>query len=311
MSLFKKIYYYFQRHSDQRFQPVVIVTGAGSGIGWALAKLLLKELRYRVVITARAKTLETLRKTFPDTDRFWTRELDVTDEVSRNSLIREINEKWGGVNVLVNNAGISYRAVVEHMTETDEIKQMTTNYFGPMGLIRAVLPNMREHGRGKIICVSSVSGMVAMPTMSAYTASKHALEGACEALWYEAKPFGIDVCLVQPGFIRSNSFRNVYHTLTSEPEVAAKSPYRNYYKYMVPFVEKLMRYSPTNPKDVALTILKAIKEENPPLWIPATWDAIIFYYVRRILPRRFLLQILFFCLPKSSSWVTEFTKKRN
>jgi NAD(P)-dependent dehydrogenase (short-subunit alcohol dehydrogenase family) len=294
-------------------KPVILVTGCASGIGLALARLLLKQPRYRVVVTARAKSVEKLKKEFEgyiDEDRFIIRVLNVSDDFQRRELIDEINNKWGGVNVLVNNAGISYRAVIEHMTEDDEIKQMATNYLGPMGLIRLVLPNMRLRGRGKIINVSSVSGMLSMPTMGSYSASKHALEGACESLWYEAKPYGIDVCLVQPGFIHSKSFRNVYYTEMSDPKAAETSVYKEYYKNMTPFIEKMMDLSPTTSLKVAKTILKAIKRSNPPLWIPATWDAWIFYYVRKLLPRRLLLPILFLCLPNARHWAKEYTNKR-
>lgn len=298
---------------DQDFKPVILVTGCASGIGLALARLLLKEYQYRVVLTARAKSIEKLKKEFQDNqdeDRFIIRVLNVTDDFQRKELIEEINHRWGGVNVLVNNAGISYRAVIEHMTEDDEIKQMATNYLGPMGLIRLVLPNMRLRGRGKIINVSSVSGMLSMPTMGSYSASKHALEGASESLWYEAKPYGIDVCLIQPGFIHSKSFKNVYYTEMSEPKAAENSVYKEYYKNMTPFVEKMMDLSTTTSKKVAKTILKAIKKSNPPLWIPATWDAWIFHYVRKILPRRLLLPFLFLCLPNARHWAKEYTNKR-
>lgn len=295
---------------EQEFKPTILVTGCASGIGLALAKLLYKEKRYRVVVTARTRSLDKLKSIFIEDDRFIIRPLNVTDDFQRKALIQEINDKWGGVNVLVNNAGISYRSVIEHMTEEDEIKQMATNYLGPMGLIRLVLPNMRIRGRGKIINVSSVSGMLSMPTMGSYSASKHALEGACESLWYEAKPYGIDVCLVQPGFINSNSFRNVYYTELSKPEAAEQSVYKEYYKNMAPFIEKMMRLSPTDPKRVAKIILKTIKRSDPPLWIPATLDAWAFYYIRKILPRRFLLPILFFFLPKARSWAKPYTNKR-
>jgi len=78
---------------------------------------------------------------------------------------------------LINNAGISYRGTVEHMDEASEMHQMNTNYLSPMALIRLALPYMRKRGRGKIINISSVSGMLAMPTMGSYSASKYALKG--------------------------------------------------------------------------------------------------------------------------------------
>lgn len=300
-----------QRKTPQTYKPVILITGCGSGIGWALAKLLSRQPEYRIVATAREKSLPKLRQEFPESDRFWVRSLDVTSQFSRETLIDEIKQKWGGVDILVNNAGISYRSVVEHMTEADEVRQMATNYFGPMGLIRGVLPGMREKGRGKIINVSSVSGMLAMPTMASYSASKYALEGASEALWYECKPLGIDVTLVQPGFIRSRSFHNVYFSPQSDPETKDQGgPYRDYYKNMTPFIERMMHLSLSNPQKISQLILKVIQTERPPLWMPATLDAFVFYYIRRIFPRRFLLQFLFACLPGARHWGRGYSKKR-
>jgi hypothetical protein len=196
------------------------------------------------------------------------------------------------------------------MTEHDELRQIATNYLGPAGLIRLVLPHMRELGRGKIISISSVSGMLAMPTMASYSASKYALEGFSEALWYEAKPLGISVTLVQPGFIHSNSFRHIYHTPQSAPENSFTGPYSDYYRNMAPFIEKLMGLSQTTPEKVAKLILKVIRTENPPLWWPATLDAKLFYYLRRLLPRRFFLPILFAALPGARHWGEGYSHRR-
>ena len=211
----------------QDFKPVVLVTGVSSGIGLALARLLWIRDEYRVVVTAREQSLERIKKeSFHNTERFWIRPLDVTSVEQRKQLIEEINREWGAVNILINNAGISYRAVIEHMDDESEFNQMNTNYLGPMALTRLVLPGMRRRGRGKIINISSVSGMLAMPTMGSYSASKYALEGASESLWYELKPLGIRVSLVQLGFIKSNSFRNVYLTQASKScEIGSKAAY--------------------------------------------------------------------------------------
>lgn len=298
------------RHEGPIFQPVIVVTGCGSGIGLALADFFYAQPRYRVVITARAHSLPFLKERFQENDRFWVHELDVTEDSQRRNLIESVLSRWGAVHILINNAGISYRSVIEHMTPEDEVRQMAVNYFGPMELTRLILPSMRDRGRGKLIYISSVSGMMAMPTMGAYSASKYALEGACEALWYEAKPYGIDVVLVQPGFVHSRSFENVYMTAKAKESIASGSVYSDYYAHMAPFVEKLMRISPTTPEQIAKLVLRIIRTENPPLWWPATLDAVLFYYVRRIVPRRFLLPFLFFCLPGAKNWGKKHTKRR-
>lgn len=295
---------------EMRFQPVVLVTGCSSGIGLALAELLYLEQHYRVIATARAASLGSLKDRFQENDRFWIRSLDVTSETERNELMREISEEWGGVNILINNAGVSYRAVVEHMNVTEEQHQFDVNYFGPVGLIRAVLPYMRELGRGKIINVSSVSGMLAMPTMGSYSASKYALEGLSEALWYEVRPLGINVSLIQPGFVRSKSFLNVVYSAQSRPEHGVEGLYADYYQHMTPFIERLMEFSFTTPASVARRVLKTMRRKNPPLWIPATFDAKVFYYLRRFIPRRILLELLFATLPRVRLWAKKYTNRK-
>lgn len=290
--------------------PVILVTGCASGIGLALAELLYKKKNYRVVITARESSLHILQSKFTENDMFIIRALDVTNGNQRKKLIQEIATLWSGVNILINNAGVSYRAVVEHMSVDEEQHQFATNYFGPVGLIRSVLPHMRKLGRGKIINVSSVSGMLAMPTMGSYSASKYALEGLSEALWYEVRPLGINVSLIQPGFVRSKSFLNVKYSKLSDPENDVEGLYADYYQNMTPFIEKLMKLSLTSPHDVAVRILKVIEKRNPPLWIPATIDAMIFYYLRRFVPRSILLKLLFSALPRARKWAIKYTNRK-
>ena len=132
--------------------------------------------------------------------------LDVTVESERRAALEAVAARWGGVDVLVNNAGLSYRAVTEHVTEADRLAQLDANFIGPMELTKLALPHMREQRYGRIINVPSVGGMTAMPTMSIYSASKFALEGASESLWYEMRPFGVRVSLVRPGFINSDGW---------------------------------------------------------------------------------------------------------
>lgn len=305
-----KLYHLLQRKTITSYKPTILVTGCGSGIGLAIAKLLQGTTQYRVCITARTKSFDFLTEEFQQDERFIIKSLDVTSVADRNLVVSEINSIWGGVDILINNAGVMYRSVVEHMSEQDEHNQMATNYFGPMGLIRLVLPNMRARGRGKIINISSVSGMLAMPTMASYSASKHALEGASEALWYETKPFGIDVSLVQPGFIHSNSFKNVYKTELYEADKNKDGPYNDFYTNMESFVEKLMHWSPTTPEKIARDVLKLIQTQNPFLWNSVTLDAVLFYYLRRVLPRRLLLPFLYALLPNAKTWGLRHTKKR-
>lgn len=296
---------------ETRYKPVVMVTGCSSGIGLELAKLLTKESHYRVVLTARESSLSCLQEAgLKETDQLLIRPLDVTSRQQRNSLVKEVCEHWGGIDILINNAGFAFRSVIEQMDNASEHNQMETNYLGPMSLIRLVLPHMRREGRGKIINVSSVSGMLAMPTMGSYSASKHALQGASEALWYELRPFGIDVTVVQPGFINSRSFKRVRYSKNSEPEKNEYGTYSDYYKNMTPFIERLMSMSWVTSEDVAKTILRVLKKQRPNFIVPATPDAVVFYYVRKFVPRRWFQRILFCLLPGAKSWAHQHRRPR-
>lgn len=283
-------------------QKVVLVTGASAGIGLALAHILIAR-DYRVVLTARQSSLPALEALFSAGDRLLLLPLDVTQPDSREAALEAVEALWGGVDILINNAGISYRSVVEHMSREDELLQLRTNYLGPMDLIRRVLPRMRKNRWGRVINVSSVSGMMAMPTMGSYSASKFALEGASEALWYELRPWNVHVTLVQAGFIRSDSYKNVYWSQAAKR--SAENPqddYYIYYKHMGGFVERLMRRALATPESTAKHIVECLDNHNPPLRLPATLDAHFFSALRRLLPRRLYHFILYRNLPGILEW---------
>ena len=283
-------------------QPVVLVTGAASGIGLALARKL-QVSGYRTVASARGSSLTRLsRNGFADSESFRILPLDVTDDGQRRELLRRVEGIWGGIDILINNAGIAFRGVVEHMSEEEELLQQATNYLGPMALCRLVLPHMRRQRWGRILNVSSVGGMMAMPTMSSYSASKFALEGATEALWYEMRPWNVRVSLVRPGFVNSDSFRNVYTPAAQQQTGESVRAYGAYYRHMTGFVERLMRRAVATPEDVADTILRAAARRSPKLRIAATADARLFHLLRRWLPRHVYHRLLYRFLPGVEDW---------
>ncbi len=293
-----------ERSSHLPEQPVVLATGCSSGIGLALARRLVADTRFRCVLTARESSIDMLAREglVPD-ERTLVLPLDVIDLEQRRSAVAAVEARWGGVDVLINNAGVAYRSVAEHLMPRDAFHQLATNFLGPMDLARLVLPGMRDRRFGRIINVSSVSGMMAMPTMGAYSASKFALEGGSEAMWYEMRPWNVFVTLVQPGFIRSESFRN---TRLSEGARRATEdrtdPYAEVYAGMGPFIELLMKRAITTPDDVARRILATLERRKPPLRVSATLDARCFYLLRRLLPRRFYHAILYRLLPHVRDW---------
>ncbi|MDX2054660.1 MAG: SDR family oxidoreductase [Polyangiaceae bacterium] len=299
----KAILRLFGRRKERRETSTILITGASAGIGLELAKLLCKG-PHRLVLTARAASLSRFAEHgIMPSERVLLLPLDVTKDAERRAAILAVEERWGGVDVLVNNAGISFRAVAEHLAAEERMAQLDANFIGPMELVKLVLPHMRGQRYGRIINVSSVGGMTAMPTMSIYSASKFALEGASESLWYEVRPFGIGVSLVRPGFINSDGFlktkftSQAMHALTD-----LKDPYHAHYVNMDELIHALMTLTFYTPKDVAETILDVIKAKNPPLWVAGTLDARFFDLLRRLLPAGLYHRLLYAGLPRIWRW---------
>ena len=284
-------------------EKTVLITGASTGIGLAMARALTRT-SYRTFLTARESSLPRFAAhAIGESSHVRIRPLDVTKAEEREAIIEEAERDWGGIDILINNAGVSYRAVVEHVVEQERLEQMNVNFRSPMEMIRLVLPNMRAKRAGRIITISSVGGMMAMPTMAAYSASKFALEGAHEALWYEVRPWGIRVTLVQPGFVDSDGFQKVRYTVQSDrSEQELAEPYHEHYRNMGPFIAKLMMASRATPESVANVVLKTMRRNRPPLRVPATFDARVFAVLRRILPRHSYHWLLYRMLPNVDTW---------
>ncbi|WP_309019693.1 SDR family oxidoreductase [Pelagicoccus sp. SDUM812003] len=280
---------------------VTLITGCSSGIGYELMRLFDRP-GYHVVATALPSSYKALIDD-PATrsERISVRALDIADYKSASTLVDEIHDSIGPIDLLINNAGISYRSTVEDMTIDDEQRQMQVNYLGPMHLIRCCLPSMRQRRSGHIINVSSVGGMMAMPTMASYSASKFALEGASESLWYELKPWKIKVTLVRPGFINSLAFTKVLYSKKREQGLASPE-YEQHYRNMTRFVETIMKRALATSEDVAQRIFRISQKKRPPLRAAGTIDAFLFYYLRRILPRFLYHKLLYCSLPGVKRW---------
>ncbi len=282
----------------------ILVTGASSGLGLALAHRLLRDTPHRVVLTARASSLARFAAAgLVDGERVALLALDVTLAAERRAAVAAAEARFGAIDVLVNNAGVAYRSVLEHVSERDFLDQMEVNYVGPVELIRLVLPAMRARRAGCIINVSSVGGMMAMPTMAIYSASKFALEGATEALYYEVSPWRIRVSLIQPGFVHSESFEHTRLTAGSErSHDDQRDAYHAHYEHMSPFIARLMRAARATPDSIARKIIHTMHRRRPPLRVAVTIDAWLFGYLRRFMPRSLYHWLLRRSLPGIRHW---------
>ena len=180
---------------------VWLITGAGRGMGVDIARAAL-DAGYRVVATARdgAKAATAVG----DNENLFTVDLDITDPTSVADAVEAAVDRFGRIDVLVNNAGTFQAGSFEEVSPTQFRAQMETNFFGPLNLTRAVLPIMRRQRSGHVITSTSTAGVVSNnPFGTAYAASKFALEGWMEGLREELKPFGIKATAVEPGFFRT------------------------------------------------------------------------------------------------------------
>ena len=182
--------------------PTWLITGCSTGLGRHIAQEVLAR-GYNAIVTARnAATVQDLVDEYPDTALALA--LDVTDDTQVTNAVQQAEERFGRVDVLVNNAGYGYRAAVEEGEEPEVAKLFATNFFGPVAMIKAVLPGMRARRDGAIVNISSIGARISPPGSGYYSASKSALEAMSASLRKELEPLGITVTVVEPGGFRTD-----------------------------------------------------------------------------------------------------------
>jgi NAD(P)-dependent dehydrogenase (short-subunit alcohol dehydrogenase family) len=245
-----------------------LITGVSSGLGRALAQAALDE-GHRVAGTVRTDAARReFEKTVPG--RSHAVLLDVSDRAAVARSVAEV-EAWsgGGIDVLVNNAGYGFVGGVEEASEAEIRAQFEVNVFGAVAVIQAVLPFMRRRRAGRIVCVTSVSGLVGWPSLGIYSGSKFALEGICETLAQEVAPLGIKVTLVEPGGLRTDfagrsSMRAAQTIADYDASVGACKR----------ILAEHAGHEPGDPRKAAQAILTVVQAESPPLRLVLGADAL-------------------------------------
>src|SRR5262245_8356015 len=249
--------------------PVTLVTGTSTGIGFATALYLAKR-GHTVVATmrslAKAGPLETAAR--DQGARLVVRELDVTSQASIDRALAATREIEGAIDVLVNNAGIGGATPLELTPEAEHRAMFEANYWGPIRMIQAVLPSMRERRSGVIVNVTSITGRIATPNQIPYSASKHALTAASEALAHEVAAFGVRVAVIEPGVIMTAIFENS----ASMTHYDKASPYRHIMRRNGKMYSAGFRRG-TQPEAVAEVILHAVTTDTPRFRYPVGVDA--------------------------------------
>lgn len=251
---------------------VCLVTGASAGIGLALSQLLARSGR-KVYAAARRKP-ESGPGIVPVA-------LDVNDASAARELVKQIESEEGSLDILVNNAGYGLYGAFEELSDDQFRHQMETNFFAAANLMRAALPGMRKRKEGVIANVTSILGRMTIPTGSAYTSSKYALEALSEAVRAEAAPFGVHVCAVEPGLIRT-SFKDA---MVKSNAIADKnSPYA--------FLNRLVQTDydsfSTDAEACARVIARKILKRRPPRRFRVGLDAKFYNALIHALPDRAL-----------------------
>jgi len=210
--------------------------------------------------------------------------MDVCDDGSVQQAVNLVYQKAGTIDVLINNAGLAYVATVEDMTMEDWRRQFETNFFGVVRVTQAVLPKMRERRSGRIIMISSVSGLVTPPTQGAYSASKHAMEGLSNALRHELYPFEVKTILIEPGYIVTNIQQTAVQLVQRYQEKIQNGPYAKVYAGSWSGAKSSRAKSKTTPEDCARIILRAIEAPKPKPRYGVTPLATTLKWVKRLLP---------------------------
>ncbi|TCO32454.1 short-subunit dehydrogenase [Kribbella steppae] len=243
-----------------------LITGCSTGLGRALAEAVLAA-GHNAVVTARDPgTVADLADKYPSTTLV--QQLDVTDREQVREVVGQAETRFGAVDVLVNNAGYGYRAAVEEGDEADVEQLFATNVFGPVAMIKAVLPGMRQRRTGAIVNVSSIGARICPPGSGYYSATKAALEGLSGSLQKELEPLGITVTIVEPGGFRTDfagrSLSQSADAIADYADTAGKRRKEN---------DTVHGTQPGDPARAAQAILTALAEPTPPRFLVLGQDA--------------------------------------
>jgi NAD(P)-dependent dehydrogenase (short-subunit alcohol dehydrogenase family) len=237
---------------------VWLITGCSTGFGRELAKEVLSS-GYRAAVTARnPDDIKDIVAEYPDTAIAL--KLDVTNADDIKTAVQLVKEKFGQIDVLVNNAGIGYFGAVEESEEQEIRRMFEINFFGLTNMIKAVLPTMRAQRSGHIVNVASIGGLVGFPAVGFYNATKFAVDGLSEALAKETAPLGIKVTVIAPSGFRTDwagRSANNSSIVIDDYKTTAEANKNNIRGYS--------GKQPGDPVRAAKAIVKAVEAEHPPL----------------------------------------------
>lgn len=256
-------------------KKTILITGTSSGIGKATVKHF-SEQGWNVAATMRSPQKETELNQLPNVRLY---ALDVTDAQSIKNALDATIADFGGIDVIVNNAGYGAVGIFEKATPEQIQKQFDTNVFGVMNVVRAILPYFRQKRAGTIINVTSMGGRITFPIYSVYHGTKWAVEGWAEALQFELRPFNILVKNVEPGAIKTDFYERSMDLFQKEGLTA----YDTYEQVVYQNSQKAGEDAP-GPEVVAKTIFKAANDTSSKLRYTASSQSSMLLFLRWLLP---------------------------
>jgi NAD(P)-dependent dehydrogenase (short-subunit alcohol dehydrogenase family) len=249
------------------FKRVWFITGASRGLGALIAKAALADGN---AVIAAGRNVAAIAERLGDSPGLLPVALDVTNEAQANAAVEAVVEKFGRIDVLVNNAGFGLLGAIEESSDADVRRMYDTNVFGLLNITRAVLPVMRSQRAGHIINMSSLGGYRSAAGFGAYCSTKFAVEGLTEALRAELKPLGIHATVVEPGYFRTD-FLDASSLVVAREVIA---DYDETSGNVRRIAANMNHNQPGDPAKLATALVQLVDSQTPPLRLPLGTDAL-------------------------------------
>ncbi|BCZ83112.1 short-chain dehydrogenase/reductase [Paraburkholderia terrae] len=253
--------------TKQQFKRVWLITGASRGLGALMAKAAIADGN---AVVATGRNAAAIAERLGESSAVLPVALDVTDEVQAKAAVKAAVEKFGRIDVLINNAGFGLLAAVEESSDADVRRIYDTNVFGLLNVTRAVLPVMRKQCSGHVINISSIVGYQAAAGVGVYSSTKFAVEGITEALHAELKPLGIHATLIEPGFFRTD-FLDTSSLLVGKDII---DDYEETSGTLRRLAVDINHNQPGDPQKLATAVVTLVDAHTPPLRLPLGTDTL-------------------------------------
>jgi NAD(P)-dependent dehydrogenase (short-subunit alcohol dehydrogenase family) len=253
--------------TKQQFKRVWFITGASRGLGALMAEAALADGN---AVVAAGRNAAAIAERFGDSPALLPVTLDVTDGAQINAAVETAVQKFGRIDVLINNAGFGLLASVEESSDAEVRRIYDTNVFGLLSVTRAVLPVMRRQRSGHVINVSSIVGYRALAGVGVYSSTKFAVEGITEALHAELKPLGIHATLIEPGFFRTD-FLDTSSLAVGKDII---DDYDGTSGNLRRLAVDINHNQPGDPKKLATAVVSLVDAQTPPLRLPLGTDTL-------------------------------------